>query len=216
MELYYCKKKRPNNPSTNKTIVLDLDETLVKTCEDMVSLKNSKLLTNPDYYHVRSRLYNIYLEKSKPCLWGIKRAYLDEFLEFCFQYFKYVVVWSAGMNDYVHEICSIIFKDHPCPDAILTRDDCVYHRGKYTKPLEKVHDLFNIRKCNTIIVDDRDDIVENNSGYGIVIEPFDPHPRKFAETDTDDTLLKIKEWLENEHVVYTNDFIRVLDTNPFY
>ena len=55
--------KLPEQPLTDKVIVLDLDETLVHSCSeaDIELLKKLQIYTDPKNYDLRMRTYKIYL-----------------------------------------------------------------------------------------------------------------------------------------------------------
>ena len=88
---------------TDKCIVLDLDQTVIATQDDIQSLHNLKILSNPQLISLRNRSYYISVEDlEKPGIgtkydfWGVTRPHIHEFLIFCFSYFKIVAIWSAG------------------------------------------------------------------------------------------------------------------------
>src|SRR3989304_1474697 len=114
--------KRPKNPRSDKVIVLDIDETLVHTFEDHEIFNDSNLL------ELKRRIYHIEIidiDRSHVRgsgfvyqMSGIMRPYMKEFLEFCFKYFRFVTIWSAGTYSYVHSIVNEIFRDLPYPDVV--------------------------------------------------------------------------------------------------
>ena len=69
-----------------------------------------KIYGNEEQLEMRRKLYNMRLidvsdvpgEGEITDLAGIYRPYLKEFLEFCFDYFDGIVIWSAGKK----KICS--------------------------------------------------------------------------------------------------------------
>ena len=73
-------------------------------------------------------------------MWLIKRPGLDRFLWEIRQHFDYIIVWSAGVYEYVHAICQKIF---PYPlTYIFTRDDLKEDPQGYYKPLEVIWKRF--------------------------------------------------------------------------
>jgi TFIIF-interacting CTD phosphatase-like protein len=217
--IYQCfSNARPSLPETDKTLVLDIDETLVRTWEDFDKLKSSKILSSPEFYPIRKQIYMLDLgegeEEDK--LWGFKRPKLDEFLSFASEYFAHICVWSAGTKEYVEAVCEQIFHKHRCPDIILTRDACVHDEEKNLfKPLEKFYELFpHASPETTIMIDDRDDVMSKNPDNGIVIPPYEPSIKKVATISTDDALDKVMNWLSREDVAYAED-IRLVDKDIF-
>src|SRR5439155_1317619 len=108
-----------NIPRTNKSIVLDIDETLVHTFEGdcQTKFQQLNLMDDPALIDLRSRLYVLPLvDLSKTgnsgvnLYWGVMRPSLRDFLRFCNKYFQNVCIWSAGHRDYVHGVCNQIFR----------------------------------------------------------------------------------------------------------
>jgi TFIIF-interacting CTD phosphatase-like protein len=145
-------------------LVLDLDETLI-----YVSIAPVK------EYDFTFTLQNIrYYVK--------KRPNLDLFLTFVFQRFQSVSVWTAATADYASEILGHIMT----PDQrnrlafFYTRWDLespIGQSGPYFKPLKKIFDTTKARQLgmnlhNTIMVDDRNDVLRDNPGNGILIPPW--------------------------------------------
>jgi TFIIF-interacting CTD phosphatase-like protein len=222
MDIYYCSnKKKPKNTITDYTLVLDIDETLVRTFENLNLLKTSRILKSPTYYPVRSQVYILNLEDDEEDadeekLWGLFRPHLSTFLDFAFNYFKNVCVWSAGSADYVHEVCRHIFTNHPCPDVIFTRNDCDNKNGNLFKPLTKLYDILpTANQYTTVMIDDRDDVMSINLKNGIVIPPYNPILDKINTMKDDDSLLKIIDWFQQNNVVKAND-IRSLNKNSIF
>src|SRR5438128_464430 len=113
---------------TDKVVVLDLDSTLIHTQDTMQSLKKINLMNDPTLGHLKRRCYVLkFIDKdedgktSRGDLWGITRPHIEEFLLFCFSYFRVVIVWSAGDENYVHEVVNHLFKNLRQPHLILTK-----------------------------------------------------------------------------------------------
>src|SRR3989338_4538064 len=112
----------PVTSITDKCIVIDLDHTLVSTQDPFGSLKELGILSNPDLIALRNRIYHIEIEDlekpgvgTKYDFWWIIRPHVEEFLIFCFSYFRVVAVWSAGKRPYVEGIVDHLFRDLPKP-----------------------------------------------------------------------------------------------------
>jgi TFIIF-interacting CTD phosphatase-like protein len=201
----------PKRSLTDMTIVLDIDETLVHTEEEMetfdAELKSDPILVDD--------LYDIHLDHGEYKMWGTKRPHLDEFLLFCFSYFKNVCIWSAGKSDYVHAIVKKIFAPFREPDIIYTFDECVQtDEGYWIKPLEtffkdtKVKKL-EINRNNTFIVDDRDYTFQKNKINGIQIPEYAPENKDHLQNE-DDSLMKLKCWFMKQ---FMNDKSNVEEIN---
>lgn len=155
-----------------KTIILDLDETLVHTFEF------------PSYYDLASKnpvlaenLYSFTLDGEVCC--GMFRPLAREFVYSLCENFN-VGVWSAGVSDYVEKIVSLLFGKLK-PSFVYSRlfcDEMTYiEHGKPTtikkKPLTKIylqHPPLNRKNC--IIIDDREDVSSENSECAIIVPNF--------------------------------------------
>jgi hypothetical protein len=218
----------PKMSMTDKCIVLDLDQTLIATQEDVESLYDLKILTSPKYISLRSRIYHIRLEDlekpgvgSKYDFWGITRPNIDEFLLFCFSYFRIVAVWSAGKKPYVEAIVDHIFKDLPQPHIVFTHDDIDYDAEKnILKKLTKLIDYNsltreNITLDNTFALDDNPTTFRNNPANGILIPAYEPECTIESFLQKDDDLLKFKHWLLSPEVMYSTS-VSQLNTSDIF
>ena len=191
-----------------KNIVLDIDATLVHTHGDDDEFLNLKLFTNPKMIKYRPRLYSMELRDvtSPPgtgeemVLYGIYRPYLREFIEFCFEYFDNVIVWSAGKKKYVEKMCELIFTDrNKQPLLIYNYDDCGVYDDFIRKPLKKLYEDPRVKgelnEKNTFVIDDRDDTFALNKGNGILIPEYEAPLTKQGLSKMDDNLLKLMAWL---------------------
>ena len=214
-------------PVTNRCIVLDLDETLVHTQSDPDVKLFYEIFKDPKLYHLRERCYKITMEDvihkkgtgNKTEMWGICRPNLKEFLTFCFDYFKLVIVWSAGRKNYVHRIVDHIFRDLHRPHLIFTYDDLEkLPDNTFIKPLAKIWNRspYNnyMSEKNSFIIDDRKSVFwEPNKHNGIQIPPYRP-PFTLDGIGEDDTeLLKLKSWLQTTKNV---EDVRSLDKSKIF
>ena len=212
-----------------KYIVLDIDATLVHTHGDMEDFKMLKIYGNEEQLEMRRKLYNMRLidvsdvpgEGEVTDLAGIYRPYLKEFLEFCFEYFDGVVIWSAGKRKYVHKMCEYMFPLKKQPLLIFTYDDCEGDEDDYiVKPLEKLYRHPELKgklnENNTFVLDDREETFSLNKRNGIMIPEFESdmsvedicnHP--------DNELLKLMTWLSSNEVKNTKD-VRKLNKNNIF
>jgi RNA polymerase II subunit A small phosphatase-like protein len=118
-----------------KTLVLDLDETLVHSTFEPTD--DSDLVVRVT---IEGSNYNVYVKM---------RPGLDEFLEEVAEYYE-VVVFTASMAKYADPVLDRIDK-RGCISHRLFREHCVMHRGAYVKDLARLgRDLTNV-----VIVDVR-------------------------------------------------------------
>lgn len=218
----------PSASITDKCIVLDLDQTLIATQDSVDTLKQLGILSDPHLLPLRNRLYYITIEDlekpgvgTKYNFWGVTRPHVNEFLIFCFSYFKIVAVWSAGKRPYVEAIVDHIFKDLPKPHVIFTHDDVIIGpQGHIGKPLTKMIESNqvlrrNMSLQNTFALDDNVMTFYNNHDNGILIPAYDPSLSNNALGRDDPTLLQLKYWLLQPEVVNARD-VTVLDKSKIF
>ena len=196
---------------TNKTIVLDLDSTLLHTCDDMEIWDKLEVYTNPKNAKLRSRVYFFELidvtEKtgsgSKTVLWGVLRPHVYTFLRFCFDYFENIIVWSAGQKKYVHAICDFLFQEfEKQPTIIFTYEDCEIGSNYIHKPLVKFPQI----PVHTIVtLDDNVTTFSKNKGNGLLIPPYEPEFDYNGIMEDDRHLLNVMYWLTSPEVMNAND-----------
>ena len=225
----------PSRKALTKLIcVLDIDETLVHSTSDMEAWKRLRIFSDPKKMDLRSRHYVLDLESERGSgigvnMWGTKRPYLEEFIRFCFEYFKIVIVWSAGVYDYVHAVVEEIFKDSQEPHAILTRGNCTGNTYKLEKPFWKmIKDVPGLEEYieydrgmhtnnikNVFIVDDRRSSFAQNPDNGICIPVYEPIATEDGLRRDDVCLLQLMKWLMLPEVMNSQD-VRTLDKNIIF
>lgn len=210
-----------NHSMTDKVIVLDLDSTLINTQESFESFKSLNIMKKPELLHLKHRCYCIKLfdteDGSRYDFWGIKRPHLDEFLLFCFNYFKIVIVWSAGTRDYVNAIVNHIFKNLKMPHLVWCKDDVEMDGDKkdiILKPLQKLinadtHVKQHLKLEKIIHVDDNDTTFSKNKKNAIYIPAYEPDPDIGDLAKTDNALLQVKQWCLQPHVIQTDDITKL-------
>lgn len=142
-------------------LILDLDETLIRVS------------TTP----IKDYDFTFTLQSIK--YYGRKRPNLDLFLTFAFRRFQTVSIWTAATAEYARKVLNhIMTAEQRRKIAFLrTRRDLEGAPGSYYKPLKKIFSTPNARKLgmnprNTIMIDDRDDVLRDNPGNGIKIPPW--------------------------------------------
>ena len=102
-----------------KTLVLDLDETLVHSC--------FKPVPNPDYIipvEIEGQIIDVYV---------VKRPWCDHFLEAVAPHFE-VVVFTASLGKYANPLLDLMDPRNLVRHRLF-RESCVIHQGNYVKDL---------------------------------------------------------------------------------
>ena len=140
-------------------IVLDIDETLIHA----VTRKNKnasfsiKFNTGEQYYI-------------------LVRPGLKKFLRYVFKNFKTVNIWTAATKDYAIAIMSNILTKQQISRLKFfnTRKQC---STDGSKPLIDIFGTaqakkLGITRSNTLMIDDKPDVVKHNKGNGIIVQPW--------------------------------------------
>lgn len=203
-------------PITNKTIVLDLDSTLIYTSDNFDSFGELNIYTDPRHSHLRNHIYNFavmdVVEKPgsgvKSNMWGALRPHVKGFLNFCFDYFENVIVWSAGQLRYVHAICDILFTDpDKQPIIIYSYEDCEKSENYLYKPLVKLAQQENSKLTldKLYILDDNETTFVKNKDNALHIPAYEPELSTDGITEDDQTLVNVTRWLMQESIIRAND-----------
>lgn len=215
-------------PLTNKCVVLDLDQTLIATQENIDSLKQLEIFSNPKLLELRNRSYYMTIDDLGAAgagtlydFWGVTRPHIDEFLTFCFSYFKIVAVWSAGKRPYVEAIVDHIFRDIRQPHIIFTHDDInIGPGGHVEKLLTKMMDSNTVLRRymslqNTLAIDDNSMTYHKNVGNGVLIPAYEPKLNIKSLSSDDTVLLQLKYWLLQPEVINARD-VTILDKSKIF
>lgn len=184
---------------SKKTMILDLDETLVHRSDDSNTLNRLNIWNqNPS---LRARTFSITWPDGTKS-WLIKRPYLTEFLTSCFKHFDQVIVWSAGGKSYVDAVVTHIFSGLPNPHYVFCNHHCMNYELEYKKLHKPILHLKNynvdIDINNTIIVDDREANFIDNVENGVKIREYTPFPSiAYISADNDDGLLELIRWMNS-------------------
>lgn len=210
---------------TGITLVLDVDETMVHTMDEIENLKELGVKNKPEYLPLRKRIYDFWIDDpetgEREHVWGVTRPHLWEFLTFACSnpnpYFKEVIVWSSGNRGYVNAVCDFIWQDLPRPKTILTADDCALSKsGVYGKPLKILYDIHpELSPDKTVIIDDLEKNRKHNKENGILIPQYKPEPT-LKDMNKDDTcLLDIIDFFSSPAIKSIPD-IRLIDKNKIF
>ncbi|KAF8075512.1 hypothetical protein N665_1089s0006 [Sinapis alba] len=162
---------RTEYTNTKRTIILDLDETLVHSTTQMPGVRYDFMVM-------------VKTESEVMPIFVVKRPGVTEFLERLGESFE-VVVFTAGLEDYASQVLDKIDKKGVITQR-LYRDSCTEVKGRYVKDLTMVvgKDLGSV-----LIVDD------NPSSYSL--QPENGVPIKaFVDDLKDQELMKLVEFLE--------------------
>lgn len=180
---------------SKSSIVLDLDETLVHSMDGMEVWHQLNL--DPELAP-RLRVVEMHdvvtpkgtgLEEK---MWLVMRPHLHEFLTEIRKRFDYVIVWSAGKYEYVHDLVTRIFPYEP--DHIFTSNDIYNKEGFGCKPFSTVQEKFpDIDVNRSVVIDDKYHTFWYNPGIGLLIPEYDPGPTKREILEDDNTLTNILE-----------------------
>lgn len=177
-------------------VVLDIDECLLHTFTEDIDWELYRDLRNDAA--TRDRVAKISFGTNS--FWFAKRPGLVEFLDFCFEHFETVTVWSAGVTPYVEAVVAKLFKKKK-PHLVMTRSHVLRNSldpdvVSYSKPL-----LFYFERMpqatpeTTVLIDDR----RENSKYDpeniIHIPEYDVTQDRDEIEQGDRTLRNLKEWL---------------------
>ncbi|CAH8355429.1 unnamed protein product [Eruca vesicaria subsp. sativa] len=163
--------KLENQPHTKRTIILDLDETLVHSTTQIPGVRYDFMVM-------------VKMESEIMPIFVVKRPGVTEFLERLGESFE-VVVFTAGLEDYASQVLDKIDQNGVISQR-LYRDSCREVNGRYVKDLSMVvgEDL-----ASALIVDD------NPSSYSL--QPENGVPIKaFVDDLKDQELMKLVEFLE--------------------
>lgn len=142
-----------------KLLILDLDETLIHASK--VPLTRAHDFVAGPYF--------VY-----------KRPYLEEFIDFCFRFFK-VAVWTSSSQLYAQTIAETLFSQGYSLEFLFARDRCVRRFDPELQSFFYIKDLSKVKK----------------KGYTLEqIIMLDDTPQKLSRHYGN--LVRVKEWLGDE------------------
>lgn len=150
-----------------KTLVLDLDETLVHASDEH--------LPRPADFQVGD--YGV-----------LRRPGVEEFLEFALTHFEHVGVWTASTLSYALPVLGHIVERERLT-FVWGRERCTYRFDHETRDVTYLKDIRKLRgrfeKKQLLFVDDSPEKLARSFGNLIVVRPF--------EGDSDDRELQLLE-----------------------
>ncbi len=193
-----------NSPMSQKAIILDLDNTLIKTYGKMKEFTQLGIKNHLDIVE-RCYILDFYNGENsrhpQSHRWGIKRPHLEAFLKYIFKNFDIVIVWSAGGEEYVNALVKAIFTNRP-PHYIFHSGHCLRMGDDLTKPIALLFkhrpELANrIDENHIVMIDDREKNYLYNKGLGLVISAYDPDLTLESMREDDDGLLEAMKYIQN-------------------
>lgn len=161
-----------------KWIILDIDETLVRTRKNLSKNGRNNNLFLPLTYKSMDGFDDV-------TSWTQKRPGLDVFLNYCLQNFN-VGIWSAGQPNYVNTVVQNLFQDFEIqPQFIYNWMDCMKEKGHVRKPLAWTKCPLDI----TLLIENNDENVSVQDVDNVVIVP------SFRGSMYDTVLIEIMNWL---------------------
>ena len=154
-----------NTNSNKKTLVLDLDETLVHSSTESPFPNRKNIVLN---LKIKNLDYKIY---------AIVRPYLDFFLKEMSHYFN-LYIFTASMSQYSKALLDIIDKNKLIIKT-FSREYCQYKFGIYFKDLS----IFNVDYKDIIIIDNNPTSYALNKSNGIPIQSWidDPNDKELIK-----------------------------------
>ena len=167
---------RPNE-NAKKTLILDLDETLVHSAFTPFSRKSDIIL-------------NINIEGQNRTLYVLKRPFVDKFLSELSLVYE-IFIFTASISQYANPLLDELDKNKYIKYRLF-REHCTFENGIYIKDLK----IFNRTINNMIIIDNNPLSYDNNRENGIPI-------LSWYENINDNELLKllpILKYMSNSNV----------------
>lgn len=172
-----------------KHLILDIDGTLVHT---LYSVEQSPTNTIPDF---ENRVFKVF-----------KRPHLNLFIQFCFDRFETVSIWTAASHDYAKYISDCIKPKGREFTFINSFEDCTLVSGEslnefscdvvMKKKLRKIwrrnkYKNIGITKDNTLIIEDTPSNCYDNYGNAIYVPEYN-----IFKSHDDTVLPRLQKYLE--------------------
>ena len=123
--LYSFQNKNNNNDnnSNKKTLILDLDETLVHSGFHPFNRKS-------DF------TFNINVDGKDHTIFALKRPYVDEFLSEISPYYE-IIIFTASISQYASPLIDLVDKNKKVSGRMF-REHCLFNHGLYLKDLKSI------------------------------------------------------------------------------
>lgn len=233
----YTPSRRSSSSLTDKTIVLDMDLTLICTIGDGSDLSQRMRTNHKKAYDILKKRGSVVPTTltqfggsgKAVCNDVVKRPGLNEFLSFCRNTFKNVILWSAGQPSYVYDTVRLVIDTGGNTfDHIYTAQDVVSsavaissNSNSYTyvptKPLELITKNFpDANLDNMVIIDDLRPNFIPNPRNGIWIPPFSPDiDDLISHAEEDDNICGDFYLYRLIHYLADEDFLKSTDVRDY-
>ena len=196
--LFEIHKSFKNIKKKNIHLILDIDCTLLYASK----IKDNRFRYIPIYFD------KISIRKRKPSFYIYLRPNLQYFLEYCFDNFKSVSLWSLGHKSYVNIISNLLQSIYNIPKfkKVLSRSDYAFDNtfsdfeifqpriNILSKNLQRLfNDKNDFNQNNTLFVDDTINVHENNFKNLIQIRRFGSISHILYDTELSDLINKFNE-----------------------
>jgi len=165
--------------STRKTLVLDLDETLVHSalkfseyCDVRLHIIDDDVRRNPV-----SAVSRVSAVSPGTIFYVSKRPYLDEFLRTSAQWYD-IAIYTASQRKYANPLISVL-DTHRVVQKRYFRDDCTFVNGTFVKDLS----LVSPHLSNVLIIDNSPAAYQFNPANALPIEAWydDPNDEELLD-----------------------------------
>ena len=180
-----------------KTLILDLDETLVHS--SFTPFEKNDIILDVDFEGV---MYNIYV---------LIRPYAKEFLKNVSKYFE-IVIFTASISKYASPLLDILDKEKNIKYR-LYRDHCTYINGIFIKDLKKLNRCLK----DVIIVDNSPIAYAFDTENGLPIKTWyeDPNDKELLKIEplliflskTKDVRIYIDRFVNDNEILYDEAMI---------
>ena len=156
LNIYSNLNKRSNN---KKTLILDLDETLVHSSFKPINYNN--VLLKPDIFlsiDFRGNTHNVYV---------LKRPYIHEFLKEMNKIFN-IIIFTASIKEYANPLLNMLDREKVIKRRLFREDCCRGTTGKFIKDLK----ILNMNLKDLILVDNNPISYSYNICNGIPIKTW--------------------------------------------
>ena len=148
-----------NIKNNKKTLILDLDETLVHSSFKPINYNN--ILHKPDIFltiNFRDNDHNVYV---------LKRPYVHEFLKEMNKFFN-IIIFTASVREYANPLLNTLDTEKVIQQRFFREDCCIGPTGKFVKDLK----ILNMNLKDLILVDNNPISYSYNRSNGIPIKTW--------------------------------------------
>lgn len=177
-------------------LILDIDFTLLYAS----SIRDDRFKYIPIYVDKKS------LQKRKPTFYVYLRPNLQDFLEYCFNNFKSVSIWSLGDKSYVNIITNLLQSIYNIPKfkKVLSRSNYSHDYLEYCPINRKWNMRIDIVSKNLqYLFNDKNDFNAKNTLF--VEDTINAHVNNFKN------LIQIKRFNSLSYILSDNELLKLID-----